>query len=845
MRVPLEWLREHVDVPAEATAHDVAADLVRVGLEEEAVHGGDVTGPLVVGRVLEYVEEPQKNGKTIRWCSVDVGDDAADGPAGRGRGIVCGAHNFAVGDLVVVVLPGAVLPGPFPISARRTYGHVSDGMICSAKELGLGEDHTGIIVLREYGLDAAPGDDAIGLLGLDQTTVEVNVTPDRGYCLSVRGVAREYAHGRRLDVTTAYRDPADLPVPDPTDRGYPVVLADADPLHGVPGCDRFVARVVRGVDPGAPAPFWMRRRLQQAGMRPISLAVDVTNYVMLLLGQPLHAYDLATLDGPITVRRARDGERLRTLDGVERALHPEDLLITDGEAGARVIGMAGVMGGELTEVSAATRDVLIEAAHFDPATVARTARRHRLPSEASRRFERGVDDDLQPVAAELAVRLLVEHGGGTADPAVTDVDERPARPSIRMRADEPSRLIGREYPLERVVELLRQVGATVTADGDHLVVTPPSWRGDLRQPADLVEEVARLDGYAEIPSVLPLAPAGGGLTLEQRLRRSVGRALAETGLTEVLSYPFTSLERADELGLPADDPQRRAVRLANPLSEEQPLLRTTLLATLVDILRRNVGRGSTDVALFEVGSVTLPGTGAVAPRPGVAGRPSDAELAALEAAVPDQPLHVAGVLAGHRVLPGWWGPGRRADHTDAIDAARTVADTVGVPVTLRGEAVAPWHPGRCAALLTPDGEVVGHAGELHPKVTAALELPARSCAFELDLTALLQRAPGPVQARPVSTYPLAKEDVALVVPADVPAADVLAALRDGAGDLLEDARLFDLYTGEQVPPGHRSLAFALRLRAPDRTLTAQEAAAVRTAAVQEAARRTGAVLRGA
>ncbi|MFZ5870210.1 MAG: phenylalanine--tRNA ligase subunit beta, partial [Actinomycetota bacterium] len=618
MRVPLEWLREHVEVPDGATGEDVAADLVRVGLEEEGLHGGDVTGPLVVGRVLEFADEPQKNGKTIRWCSVDVGE-------GSPRGIVCGAHNFEAGDLVPVALPGTVLPGGFAITARKTYGHVSDGMICSAKELGLGDDHAGIVVLREYGLDAAPGDDAIGLLGLDQQVVEVNVTPDRGYCLSVRGIAREYAHGRRLDVAKAFRDPADLPVPAPNGDGHPVVLADDAPIHGVPGCDRFVARVVRGVDSTAPSPYWMRRRLQQAGMRPISLAVDITNYVMLLLGQPLHAYDLATLDGAITVRRARPGERLRTLDGVDRALDVEDLLITDGPDGARVIGMAGVMGGAETEVSGRTSDVLVEAAHFDPVTVARTARRHRLPSEASRRFERGVDDDLQAVAAELAVRLLVEHGGGTADPGVTDADQRPPRRSVRMPLHEPDRLVGRAYGVERVTELLEQVGCTVAVEGDAMDVTPPSWRPDLVQPADLVEEVARLDGYTEIGSVLPVAPPGRGLTPGQRLRRSVGRALAEAGFVEVLSYPFVGPERHDELGLEPDDPRRRALRLANPLSDEQPELRTSLLATLLDTLRRNVGRGASDVALFEVGSVTLPAGEVAAPRLGAQHRPDDAE----------------------------------------------------------------------------------------------------------------------------------------------------------------------------------------------------------------------------
>ncbi|GAB2683547.1 phenylalanine--tRNA ligase subunit beta [Thalassiella azotivora] len=856
MRVPLSWLAEYVDVPDDATAEQVAADLVRVGLEEEGLIGSDVTGPLLVGRVLSYDAEPQKNGKTIRWCAVDVGR----GPEDPQR-VVCGASNFEVGDLVVVVLPGAVLPGGFEISARKTYGHLSEGMICSARELGLGDDHGGIIVLSEWGLKAEPGDDAIELLGLagrEGSGVEVNVTPDRGYCFSVRGVAREYAHATRRPVAEVLRDPAAVEVPAATPGGFPVVLADEAPIHGVPGCRRFVARVVRGVDGSAASPFWMRRRLQQAGMRPISLVVDVTNYVMLALGQPLHAYDLSTIDGAVTVRRARAGERLRTLDDVDRALDPEDLLICDGEDGQRAIGMAGVMGGGPTEVSESTRDVLVESAWFDPVSVARTARRHRLPSEASKRFERGVDSRLQAAAAELAVRLLVEHGGGVADPAVTDVGEPAAQPTLRMPADLPSRLVGTEYGTDRVVDLLREIGCRVEVTGDLaagaqgtaggnvpvLTVVPPSWRPDLVQPADLVEEVARLAGYSEIPSVLPVAPPGRGLTHAQRVRRSVGRTLAEAGLVEVLTYPFVAPSRHDELGLAADDPRRTALRLVNPLSDEQPLLRTSLLSTLVDALRRNLGRGAADVGLYEIGSVTRPRPGAgAAPLPGVASRPGDDELARLESAVPHQPVRVAGLLAGQRDPAGWWGPGRVVDHADAIDLARRVAAVLGVDVLVTADEHAPWHPGRCARLATADGTLVGHAGELHPKVLSALDLPARTVAFEVDLDVLVAASGEPVRAVPLRTYPVAKEDVALVVDARVPAADVEAALRDGAGELLESVRLFDVYTGEQVGEGRRSLAFALRMRAPDRTLTADEANAVRDAAVAEAARRVGAVQR--
>ncbi|MFN0283999.1 MAG: phenylalanine--tRNA ligase subunit beta [Kineosporiaceae bacterium] len=844
MRVPLPWLAEYVALPAGVTGGQVAADLVRVGLEEEGIHGGDVRGPLVVGRVLGFADEPQKNGRTIRWCSVDVGDLGVEAPDGtrQPRGIVCGASNFDVGDLVVVVLPGAVLPGPFPITARKTYGHVSDGMICSARELGLGDDHDGIIRLVEWGLgDAAVGSDALALLGLGEETVEVNVTPDRGYALSVRGVARDYA----LSTGAAFTDPAAVDVPKPTDDAFAVRVDDVAPIHGVPGCDRYVARVVRGIDASRPSPAWMRRRLEQAGMRPISLAVDVTNYVMLAVGQPLHAFDLDALVAPVVVRRARAGERLTTLDDVERALDPEDLLITDDD-GRRVLALAGVMGGASSEVSATTTDILLEAAHFDPVTVARTARRHRLSTEASRRFERGVDTDLADRAAELAVRLLVEHAGGTAG-AVTDVDERVAIVPVELRTDLAERVIGVPLDRDSVVAHLERMECRVAPGGsgrDVLSVTPPSWRPDLRIPVDLVEEIARLVGYDAIPSVLPVAPAGRGLSHGQRARRSVARALAEHGLVEVLTYPFATPQVHDAFGLAADDPRRRSLRLANPLSDEQPLLRTSLLATLVDALRRNVGRGTSDVGLFETGLVTRPDRlDAVAPQLPVGVLPSPDELAALDAAVPPQPRRVALVLAGNRTLPGWYGPARPVDWTDALDAALLVARTLGVDVAVSKDEHAPWHPGRCARLEL-DGVLVGHAGELHPKVVEALGLPSRTCAAEIALDVLVAASGGVRRARPVSTFPVAKEDVALVVDDDVPAAAVEDALREGAGDLLEQVRLFDVYSGPQVGAGRKSLAFALRLRAPDRTLTAAEAAAVRDAAVAAAAARTAAVLRG-
>ncbi|MEV0305090.1 phenylalanine--tRNA ligase subunit beta [Streptomyces prasinus] len=836
MRVPLSWLREYVDLPATETGRDVQAKLISAGLEVETVEhlGADLKGPLVVGQVLT-VEELEGFKKPIRFCTVDVGQ--ANG-TGEPQEIVCGARNFAAGDKVVVVLPGAVLPGGFAIAARKTYGKVSHGMICSGDELGMGDDGSnGIIVLPP---ETEVGRDAIELLELVDEVLDIAVTPDRGYCLSMRGVARETATAYGLPL----RDPALLDVPGPNAYGYPVEVFD--PV----GCDRFTARTVTGLSPEARSPIWLTRRLQKAGMRPVSLAVDVTNYVMLELGQPLHAYDRSLVRGTIGVRRAEQGEKLTTLDGVRRTLDAEDLVITD-ERGP--IGLAGVMGGADTEIAdddldRATSEVVVEAAHFDPVSVARTARRHKLSSEASRRFERGVDPQAAAAAAQRTVDLLVLLAGGTAEAGVTEFTAPSAPHTLTIPADHPDKVAGVAYGRETVVRRLQQVGCDVYGQ-DELIVTVPSWRPDLTDPNDLAEEVIRLEGYENLPITLPRPPAGRGLTSRQRLHRRTGRALAGAGYVEAPNYPFVGEQVFDQLGLDADDPARRVVKLTNPLNDEEPALRTSLLPGLLGALRRNDGRGSHDLALFETGLVFKPrGEQRAAVRLPVDRRPTDEELAGLDAALPDQPRHVAAVLAGAREQAGWWGAGRPADWADAVEAARTVAAEAGAELVVRQGRYGPWHPGRCAELaVTVDGteRVIGHAGELHPRVVKNLALPARTCAMELDLDALEQAGEGVPQAPGISTFPVATQDVALVVDGSVPAADVEAALREGAGELLESIRLFDVYENAgQLGEGRKSLAYALRFRAPDRTLTVDEASAARESAVALAGERTGATLRG-
>jgi phenylalanyl-tRNA synthetase beta chain len=830
MRLPYSWLREVLQAGApgwDVAPHELEQTLVRIGHEVEQVAPlGPVDGPLTVGRVAA-IEELSGFKKPIRACLVDVGE-------GRQREIVCGATNFAVGDLVVVALPGATLPGGFAIAARKTYGRSSEGMICSATELGLGTDHSGILVLPPG--TAEPGAGGAAVLGLDDVVFHLAITPDRGYCMSVRGLAREIACA--YDLT--FVDPADVtPLP---------VAGEAWPLtvQAGTGVRRFALRPVTGIDPAAVSPWWLQRRLLLCGIRATSPAVDVTNYVMLELGHPMHAHDRNRITGGLGVRFARPGETVVTLDDVERRLDAADVLIVDDAATAAI---GGVMGAASTEVRAESTDVLLEAAVWDPAAISRTQRRLRLPSEAARRYERGVDPAVSVAALDRCATLLTDIAGGAVSDALTDWRGDPPRdrwspPPIRIAADLPDRFAGVAYAPGTTARRLTQVGAAVTPDGaadGALTVTPPSWRPDLVQPADLVEEVLRLEGLEAIPSVLPSAPAGRGLTAAQRRRRAIGKSLAQSGFVEILPTPFLPAGVFELWGLPDDDPRRATTHVLNPLEADRPHLATTLLPALLEALGRNVSRGLVDTALFALAQVVQPTeeTRAIEPIP-VHRRPTDTEIAMLDASLPRQPQHVAAVLTGLREPRGPWGPGRRVEAADAFEAVRIVARAGGIEVTLRAAQRLPWHPGRCAEVLV-GGTVVGHAGQLHPAVVERAGLPKGTCAMELNLDAIpiVDAFPAPR----VSPFPAVFQDVSLVVPARVPAAAVADAVREGAGELLEDIALFDVFTGPQIGEDRKSLTFALRFRAPDRTLTEDDASAARDAAVRCAAERVGAELR--
>jgi len=849
MRVPLEWLAEFVSLPVHLPAREVAEALTRVGLAVETIDGGATafTGPVVVGRVTQ-IEELTGLRKPIRVCAVDVGGDH-----GGIRSIVCGATNVRTGDDVVVALPGSVLPGG-EIAERVAYQRRSEGMICSARELGLAEDHEGVLILGDgpTGRLLEPGLPAGEVLGLDEPVLVLGITPDRGYALSIRGVAREAGLALGVD----FRDPADIPAPADPHRPDPGAaergaLVRAHLAAGS-GADRLHLLTLTGADPEAVTPEWAKRRLRACGMRPISAVVDVTNYVLLETGQPLHAFDRSQVGEGLTARWALAGEQLQTLDHVVRTLTEEDLVISDER---QALALAGVMGGAASEVGPTTTGIVVEAAHFLPRGIARTSRRHRLSTEASRRFERGVDPEVAEPAARRAAALLAEWTGAHLLGHSTAGEPAPRR-ALELPAALPGEVAGMPIPeaevRDRLVAIGCEVGEGTGPPPRVLHVWPPSWRPDLVDPADCVEEVLRLRGYETLPATLPRGPVSRGWTAAQHLRQQVGRLCAGMGGVEVLTYPFTGPQDWQQAGFPTSDPRRRALRLANPLSEERPFLRTELLTGLLAVAHRNIARGNARAVIYEIGIVMrpradllradlpgpdLPGSGLPAdlpvdlpaglavglpPRPPVDRRPTEAEVAALDALLPEQPLHLG--------LVDW----RTGRWEEPIRWIADLAADLGCPLAVTEVAQAPFHPGRAGLLSLADGTVLGVAGQLHPRVCEAYGLPTDSGAAEIDLDTLIAAAT-PVIASPLSSHPVASEDLAFVVAETVRSSDLGALLRDGGGPLVESVTLFDVYRGPQVPDGEVSMAFTLRLRAPDRTLTPAEIRTVREGAVAAAA----------
>jgi phenylalanyl-tRNA synthetase beta chain len=695
-------------------------------------------------------------------------------------------------------------------------------MICSSRELGLGEDHSGIMVFAEG--DVAIGSDAILGLEINDIIFDIAVNPDRGYALSIRGVAREVAGSLGLKFVDPVEALRDIKFEN---SGTGVTAKIDDPATA----SVFYLRTLSNFDPSARTPMWMRQRIEKMGMRSISLVVDVTNYVMLELGQPLHAFDKSKISGGLTIRRAGKAQPFTTLDGQVRQLDPEDLMVCDDKS---PLALAGTMGGQSSEISESTTDIALEAVRFDPVCVAKNSRRHRLSSEASRRLERGVDPSLAEFASARFVQLLTAHSSAKHVATVVAGEPRYV-PLIDLDPEFIPKILGLEISPSEIARILRLIGCDV--DEKTFVVDPPSWRIDLLTPSDLAEEVARMIGYDKIPSILPPRPNHASLTPTQKRHRAIASMLAARGLAEVQTFPFTNQETIDQMGFVGE--RAATYRIANPMSDEQPLMRVHLVPGLIEVAARNISRGAKDFAIFEMGSIFRSSQKLTpANSPVIGSRPDAKTIAAIYASVPPQAFHVAGLLVGKSEEENWQGKARAYTWQDAIAHAQDILRLCNLEWSVKRSDFAPWHPGRCAELIV-DGKAVAHAGEIHPRIIAKYGLPERSVAFAVGLSAL----PDSEIVRPtrVGTMPAAVQDVALIIDAKVSAQEVEQALRKGAGDLLESITLFDRY--DKIGDGKISLAFTLTFRATDRTLTGAEVTEMRESAVATAVKATGAVLR--
>jgi phenylalanyl-tRNA synthetase beta chain len=790
VRIPLSWLRELC--PTSLSGEEVADLLTNHGVEVDRIlRPWDELSGILVGRVEDVRDHPGAD----RLCLATVAAGGAD------REVVVGVRNMKTGDLVPYAPPGATLPGMADKLERRDIrGVTSEGMLCSPKELGLSADHSGILILDA---ELEPGDDLKEALGLDETVLDVEVFPNRPDLLSIAGVAREVAA-----VTGA-----DLVPPDTTVEEGPEKASDAATVEveDHARCPRYLARVIRGVR-HRPAPVRTQVRLAAAGMRPLGAVVDATNYVMLELGQPLHPFDLRRLAGPgIVVRPAEEGERLVTLDGEERELGPDDLVIADVE---RAVAIAGVMGGGHSEVSEETTDVLIESAHFQPVGVLRTARRLGLRTEASIRFERGADPEAVGPAAARAAALATGWAGGTVLAGAVDVGTVPLRKTVTVRPARAAALLGTELSAADVREALARLRLPASEEGDTVVVEVPSARVDLEREVDVIEEVARLSGYDHVSSTLPGVRQGGGLTAPQRLGRRLRDLLAGAGLFETRSWSFA---QASDLEL---FPQRTGVRVANPVSEDEGHLRTSLLPGLLRAARRNVAHRRASVRLFEIGA-----TFEVGPDGGV---------------VEEQ--RVSAVLTGP-ADEEWPGQPREQDFLDVKGLLEQLTAGLGVEAWAIGAPLDhPWHGARSAEVELDD-ERVGELGELHSSVAGSFDLSGRVAALEIRMEPLLEAASTLPAFREVSRFPPIHRDVAFLVGEEVSAGDVRAELIEAAGPLLDRVLLFDVFEGEPLPAGKKSLAFSVDFRAPDRTLTDDEADQMVQAIAGRLAKKFGAELR--
>lgn len=801
MKVTYNWLKEFVDFDLSPT--ELADLLTMLGLEVEGVEqvGGGLD-TVVVARVVEKAQHP--NADKLSLCKVDNGKDIVS--------VVCGAQNFKRGDTVALAQIGAVLPGDFKIKRSKIRGEESCGMLCSEKELALADESAGIMVLAPELKLGTPLFDA---LGLKDTIFEIGLTPNRADCLSVIGIAREIA--AKLGTTLK---PSAVVV---TEGAEPVGAHVGVTLHDPVGCPRYAARYVGGCTI-APSPAWLANRLQSVGVRPINNVVDITNLVMMELGHPLHAFDYRQVaGGQIVVRKAGEGERFTTLDGQERVLTPDDVVICDTE---RAVALAGIMGGLNSEIKDDTRDILLESAFFDPPTIRRTSKRLGLHTESSHRFERGADIGMVPLALDRAASLMVELAGGTVAAGRVDTYPVPKQSvSIRFRPQRCNEMIGIELSAERMAELFRNLSFDVALNDDgSLQVGIPSWRVDIEREIDLVEEVCRLNGFDQVPATMPVAAViSDRPSRHQQMLRSVRNHFVHEGMSEIVTFSFIGPDAADRLSLAPDDPRRNGIRLCNPLAEEQSVMRTTLLPGLLETAARNMSFRSLDLRLFEMRRIYVPKAGEQ---------------------MPYEPLWAAGLISGSRDPEGWCQSKADSDFFDAKAILENLFEALQLG-DIRWSADNPepyYHPGKACRILCGDA-LIGTLGEIHPAVQARFELERPVYCFELDFEAMVRLSSRCKGIVPPARYPDSVRDVALLAPLELPAEQLLACIQGLRLKELERVTIFDLYQGEKIPAGYKSVALRLRYRSPQRTLTDDEVSALHQKVVDTLAKKLGVTLR--
>lgn len=792
MKLPISWILQHIETRKKISEHEVIDSLIKLGFEVETVETyGEVKGPLVVGRVNK-IEVLTEFKKPIRYCSVDVGNKEV--------GIVCGASNFTEKDLVVVALPGCELPGEFKISERETYGKKSQGMICSAKELDISEDHAGILVLNE---DVKVGANAKKLLGLNETVLDISVLPDRGYAMSIRGIARELS----TILNAKFIDPVSEKIPKIAKSKKTKVKISTK------NASKIALVRVENYQSDSTTPLFIQNRLNQCGIRTISLPVDLTNYFMIEMGQPLHAFDADKVSGVIEIRDARIGEKLETLDHAIRKLDTNDLVVSDSK---KAISLAGVMGGLNSEVTETTKNLIIESAIFNPSSISATARKHKLPSEASKRFERGTDFDINQIVAVKTAFYLQKYGKAKIEGLAT-FDRTIVQRKILFNLNEFYRLTGINLSKKDIVKILSSLDLKSSGSGNKLSIKIPTWRHDLINSADLVEEILRVWGYHKIKGVLRTSNKKVVSNTFFEFKNSLSNKVSSLGMNEILNYPFCS---QDDLVI-SNNNQKNVIKLYNPISENEPYLRISLFPGLLKAIERNLSRGQENVNIYEAGHIfqksSIQKNSKTIP---LLKKPNEKLINNLKESLPNQPFLISGLLTGEYKSLGSLKNDLQIDWRYPISLIDELLKEFGVYPEIRNIEYRPFHPGRCGVFQL-GSDVLGFAGEIHPKVSEKYGIKAKVVGFEIFPEVILKHIS--IKQAPIfSTFPVVKEDLAFIFDKKIIATEVVELIKSVNRELIESVNLFDVYEGSNLQAGKKSLAFSVRLRAQDRTLKTEE-----------------------